>query len=73
MATKPRPLGNKAREQVERTERELRTATNLMTDAMRNLDRDPDLARAQIRDARYHNRTAEAMLTRLRAGDFSED
>lgn len=73
MPTQPRPLGNKAKRQVEQAEALIRQSNDLLTGARQNLDRRPDTAMAQIDRAMARNLQAENLLVRLRAGDFTQD
>ena len=73
MATQPRPLGNKARAQVEIAGEHLRNSRLLIADAIRLSDRHPDTAAAHIERADKLILVAENILLLLRLGKFADD
>ncbi len=73
MPTRPRPLGNKAKQQVSIASAHLSHGAGLITEGLRQMDRHPDTAARQFRDARERMTMAENILLKLQLGEFSED
>lgn len=73
MPTQPRPLGNKAKRQVEIAAEHLHHGQRLITNGLRLADRDPDTAAAHFRDARELMVMAENILLLLQLGRFTDD
>jgi len=70
---KPRPLGNKARRQVDISTQHLGNSRALLTQAIRDMDRRPDEAIDKIRDAAALILLSENIQLRLILGQFEDD
>lgn len=73
MSTKPRPLGNKAKQQVGIASDHLHDGAKLITEGLRQMDRHPDTAAQRFKDARELMTMAENILLWLQLGKFAED
>lgn len=72
MATQPRPLGYKAKRQVEFAVSHLRRGQQLVERGLHLMDRDPDTAAEHFSDAHKSMVVAENILLRLQLGDFED-
>ncbi len=73
MATRPRPLGYRAAQQVGIAISHLRNGQRLISDGLVLRDRHPDTAAAHFEHAAGLMVLAENILLRLQLGDFAED
>jgi hypothetical protein len=73
MPTRPRPLGNKAKEQAVIVADMARLGAAELTHALRELDRHPDTAAARIATVRLYLAQIETTMHRLRLGDFPDE
>lgn len=73
MPTKPRPLGNKAREQVVIVADLARHGAAELSIALTEFDRHPDTAAARIKTVQLYLAQIETTMHRLRLGDFPDE
>lgn len=73
MATRPRPLGNRAKSQVEIATDLLHHGQELIAEGLTLMDRNPDAAAALFLKAAQLSTTAENILLYLQLGRFTDE